>query len=115
MVIVEKTDLTKKTCKPCEGGVSAMSKSQAEQMLKNISGWELCLKENKISKTFKFGDFYKTMAFVNAIAWVAGRENHHPQMEVSYGKCKIDLSTHAIGGLSENDFILAAKIDALTE
>ncbi len=115
MTVTAKIDLSKKSCKPCEGAIQPMAKSDAEYMLKNISGWELDLTGNCITKTFKFSDFYRTMSFVNAIAWVAGNENHHPDLEVSYNRCKVNLSTHSINGLSENDFIMASKIDKLLE
>ena len=66
-----------------------------------------------ITKTYEFKNYYQTMAFVNAAAWISHREDHHPDMTVGYNKCRVDYSTHAINGLSENDFICAAKLDAL--
>ena len=80
-------------------------------MLKDLSGWELV--GNELVKTFDFSNYYETMAFVNATAWVSHHEDHHPDLEVGYRQCCVRYSTHAIGGLSENDFICAAKIDAL--
>ena len=105
--------LTEKTCKPCEGGVTPLSANEANTMLGQLSGWELQSDAKTIQQTFRFKDYYQTMAFVNAVAWVAHQEDHHPDMEVSYNRCLINYSTHAIGGLSENDFICAAKIDAV--
>jgi len=106
-------ELARKKCVPCEGGVAPLTPEQVRPMLKGLHGWEL---EGKgIAKTFKFGDYYETMAFVNAAAWVSHREDHHPDMLVKWGECRVSYWTHAIGGLSENDFICAAKLDALFE
>lgn len=105
--------LTNKTCKPCEGGVTPLNADGARAMLGQLTGWELQQDAKTIRQAFRFTDYYQTMAFVNAVAWIAHQEDHHPDMEVSYNRCLIHYSTHAIGGLSENDFICAAKIDAL--
>ena len=106
-------ELARKKCKPCEGGVAPLTPEQVRPMLKGLQGWE---PEGKaIAKTFKFGNYYETMAFVNAAAWVSHREDHHPDMLVKWGECRVSYWTHAIGGLSENDFICAAKLDALFE
>ena len=104
-------DLTNKNCKPCEGGVPALTQDEAGNLLKQLDGWEL--KNNVISKNFTFKNYYQVMAFVNAVAWMTHREDHHPDMSVGYNQCRVEYSTHAIGGLSENDFICAAKVDAL--
>lgn len=104
-------DLAHKKCKACEGGISPLTPQEIQRLLQQISGWEL--KDNVITKTYEFKNYYQTMAFVNAAAWISHREDHHPDMTVGYSKCKIEYSTHAIGGLSENDFICAAKLDAL--
>lgn len=104
-------DLTNKNCKPCEGGVPALTQDEAKKLLKQLDGWEL--KDNTISKTFAFKNYYQVIAFVNAVAWMTHREDHHPDMSVGYNQCRVEYSTHAIGGLSENDFICAAKVDAL--
>jgi 4a-hydroxytetrahydrobiopterin dehydratase len=104
-------DLTNKNCKPCEGGVPPLSQDEATALLKQLDGWEL--NDNRISKTFTFKNYYQVMAFVNAVAWMTHREDHHPDMTVGYNQCRVEYSTHAIGGLSENDFICAAKVDAL--
>lgn len=106
-------NLTEKHCKPCEGGVAALSKQEAEVMLNDIKGWSLNDEGTWLSKDFDFTDFYHTMSFVNAVAHVANQEGHHPDMEVGYNYCRIRFQTHAINGLSENDFICAAKIDQL--
>jgi 4a-hydroxytetrahydrobiopterin dehydratase len=75
--------------------------------------WRLADDGSSLKRSFGFDDFYRTMAFVNAVAWIANAEDHHPDLEVGYNYCRITFSTHSIGGLSENDFICAAKVDAL--
>ena len=107
-------DLTSKTCKPCEGGVSPLDTEQANKLLAELhKDWSIDSAGKEISRTCSFKNYYQTMAFVNALAWVAHAEDHHPDIEVGYNRCHVRYSTHAIGGLSENDFICAAKIDAL--
>jgi 4a-hydroxytetrahydrobiopterin dehydratase len=108
-------ELTSRHCKPCEGGVQPHDPAKAKEMLAEVPGWQLNEAAKAIQRTFKFKDFYHTMAFVNAVAWIANQEDHHPDMEVGYGRCVIHYSTHAIGGLSDNDFICAAKVNALIE
>lgn len=103
--------LDQKKCKPCEGGVPPLNDEEIAGLLVKLQGW---IREgNAISKTYSFGNYYETMAFVNMTAWVSHREDHHPDLHVGYNQCKVGYMTHAIGGLSENDFICAAKIDAL--
>ncbi len=104
------TSLETKHCKPCEGGTPPLSSEKITELLKQIEGWDLF--DRLIGKVYNFKNYYQTMAFVNAVAWMSHREDHHPDMIVSYNKCRVEYSTHAIGGLSENDFICAAKIDA---
>ena len=110
-LIMSAADLAQKKCKPCEGGVSPLQPPEIEQLLQQLKGWQF--KDGVITRTYEFKNYYQTMALVNAAAWVSHREDHHPDMAVGYSKCKVDYSTHAIGGLSENDFICAAKLDAL--
>ncbi len=105
------SDLAHKQCKPCEGGVSPLKPPEIAALLKQLHGWKH--ERGAITKTYEFKNYYQTMAFVNAAAWISHREDHHPDLTVGYNKCKVDYSTHAIGGLSENDFICAAKLDAL--
>lgn len=100
-------------CKPCEGGVSPHDADRVKEMLREVEGWEVNDDHTAIRKTFKFDNFHWTMAFVNAVAWFSHQEDHHPDLEVGYNRCTIHYSTHAIGGLSDNDFICAAKADAL--
>lgn len=107
-------ELAEKRCTPCEGGTSPLARDEAEKLLKQLAdGWELSEDGKTIRRDFKFKGFYKTIAFVNAIAWIANQEGHHPDLEVGYNHCLVNLTTHAIGGLSENDFICAAKYDQL--
>ena len=81
------------------------------ESLKEVPGWSL--QDGAITRTFEFPDYHRTMAFVNAVAWIAHQEDHHPDLAVSYSKCTVRYNTHSIGGISENDFICAAKIEAL--
>ncbi len=108
------TDLTAKRCVPCEGGVAPMDADEAHAMLAQLNDWELDESAKEIARSFKFKNYYQTMAFVNALAWVAHSEDHHPDLQVGYNRVHVRFSTHSIGGLSENDFICAAKIDALS-
>ncbi len=103
--------LDKKHCKPCEGGVPPLGDKEISELLGTLSGWERA--GNAITKTYSFGNYYETMAFVNMTAWVSHKEDHHPDLHVGYNQCRVEYMTHAIGGLSENDFICAAKIDTL--
>jgi len=106
-------ELARKKCKPCEGGVAPLTPQQIQPMLKGLPGW--ALEGGMITKTYAFKNYFETMAFVNAAAWVSHREDHHPDLVVKWGECKVSYITHAIDGLSENDFICAAKLDALFE
>lgn len=98
-------------CRPCEGGVDPMNHAQAATLIRQIPGWELSADAKTIIRRCEFKNFYKTMAFVNAVAWVAHEQNHHPDLSAGYDYCAINYTTHAIGGLSENDFICAARIN----
>lgn len=102
-------DLTQKKCKPCEGGVPPLTEEQANDLFKQIPSWTI--KDGHVFKQFKFKDFKEAMAFVNRVAGIAEQENHHPNILISYNKVDIEVWTHSINGLSENDFILPAKID----
>ena len=109
-------NLLKKKCIPCEKkGIKPFDKIEAEDYLAETNGWALDEKIQKISKEYKFVDFIGAVNFINLIADIAEEEGHHPDIFLhDYNKITITLSTHAIGGLSENDFIVAAKIDAHT-
>ena len=106
--------LTEKRCRPCEGGVPALTRAEAEAQRAQLdAGWQLAADAKSVGREFRFVDFYRTMSFVNAIAHIANIEDHHPDLEVGYNYCRVRYSTHSIGGLSENDFICAAKIDRI--
>jgi 4a-hydroxytetrahydrobiopterin dehydratase len=105
------SDLVHKKCQACEKGTPPLPQDRISKLLGGLRGWEQ--KGGEISKTFNFKNYHETMAFVNATAWVSHREDHHPDLEVGYNKCRMRYSTHSVGGLSENDFICAAKIEAL--
>jgi len=106
-------DLAKKRCVPCEAGVSPLTKEEAEKLMQQVKGWHLAADTKHISKEFKFENFLEAMAFGNKTTAVAEAEGHHPDLTIGWGRVGVELSTHAIKGLSENDFILAAKIDQI--
>lgn len=108
------TELTERRCAPCEGGVDPLSRTKADALLARIdAAWSLLPDGRSIERTFTFPVFGRTIAFANAVAWVATVEGHHPEMVINYGSCVVRYTTTAIEGLSENDFICAAKIDRL--
>ena len=107
-------DLSKGKCKPCEGGIPPLSTDEiAGLMPKLAKDWRVA--DGKLRRDFKFTDHYITMTFVNAVAWVSHQQGHHPDLAVGWNTCRVEYITHAINGLSESDFICAAKIDALFE
>ncbi len=106
--------LTQKKCLPCEGGVPAYSLEESKRQLAKLDGWQLTQDGKRIRKDWTVKNFMAGVDFFNRVAQVAEEDNHHPDLHLeSYRKVSIELWTHAIGGLSENDFILAAKIDEL--
>ena len=108
------TDLAERRCVPCEGGVAPLTRIAAEEVLQRLDeGWQLSVDGSNIQREFRFIDFYRTMSFVNALAHIANIEDHHPDLELGGGYCRVRYTTHAIRGLSENDFICAAKLDAI--
>ena len=109
-----KSDLSSKHCESCEGIGAALNPEQIKNLMPQLAkGWEVSTDHKTIKKAYAFKDFYETMAFVNAMAWIANVENHHPDLEVGYNYCRVTFMTHALQGLSQNDFICAAKIDQL--
>ena len=104
-------DLAKGKCKPCEGGIPPLSSDAIDTLLGALPEWQVI--DGKLRRDFQFADHYITMTFVNAIAWVSHQQGHHPDLSIGYNTCRIEYITHAINGLSESDFICAAKIDAL--
>ena len=105
------SELTEKRCLPCEGGIPSLNASKVKELLKNLNQWNTNPESTEIYKDFKFKNYYQTMAFVNAVAWIAHAENHHPDLTVGYNHCLVRYSTHSVNGLTENDFICAAKVD----
>ncbi len=107
-------DLADKSCKPCEGGVPALTDAQARTLLQGLhEDWTLAGDGRSIERSIEFQTYGRTLGFANAVAWIAITEGHHPVLEVSYGSCTVSFTTHAIDGLSDNDFICAAKVDRL--
>ncbi len=106
-------DFTQKHCIPCEGGVPKLTPAHASEFLGQVPGWELSADGIKISRTFTFKNFKVAMVFVNKVADIANEEDHHPDILINYSRVTLTLWTHAIGGLSENDFIIAAKASGL--
>ena len=107
------TQLRTKHCVAYHGATEPLSPPRAHELLAQIEGWTLIDNGRAIRRCFEFTDFYATIAFVNAVAWIAHREDHHPDMKVGYRRCKVRYSTHVAGGLTENDFICAAKVNDL--
>jgi 4a-hydroxytetrahydrobiopterin dehydratase len=107
-------ELTRKRCVPCEGGIPALSTEQARAMLRGLPGWKLSEDGKRIRREWRVRDFAVALDFFNRVGKLAEDEDHHPDLHLTgYRNVAIELSTHAVGGLSENDFILAAKIDRL--
>ncbi|HEV3028205.1 MAG TPA: 4a-hydroxytetrahydrobiopterin dehydratase [Planctomycetota bacterium] len=106
-------DLTKKKCRPCDGGVKPLSPDDARVLAAQVPRWKLRKDEPRLWREYIFKDFVRAMKFVNKVAEIAEAENHHPDVHIHYNKVKLVLWTHDIGGLSENDFIVAAKVDEL--
>jgi len=104
-------DLKQKRCVACDAQTPRLSVEEVEALMEQAPGWEL--EENKLSRRFKFRDFKEAMAFVNRVADIAEEEGHHPDIHIFWNRVQLDLTTHAIKGLSENDFIMAAKISDL--
>jgi 4a-hydroxytetrahydrobiopterin dehydratase len=111
MPIPKIEELVKKRCVPCEGGVAPFDRTKAEAYLSGLSGWVLTEDAAAIRKEYKFKNFKEVIAYFNRIAQIAEEENHHPDLRIGYSRVGVELSTHSIKGLSENDFILAAKFD----
>ena len=104
-------DRTLRKCVPCEGGVPRVEGVELDGLLASVPGWQLA--GDRIRKHFRFADFRAAMAFVNATAWISHREDHHPDLSVHYNRCVVRYSTHDVGGLSNNDFVCAAKAELL--
>lgn len=107
------TELSSIRCVGCEGGIPALSRDEVQKLMPEIPKWKVSEDHKSITRDFAFKNFYLTMAFVNAVAWIANQENHHPDLEIGYNYCHIKFFTHAVNGLTKNDFICAAKIDKI--
>ncbi len=105
------TNFLDQRCQPLNADVRPMSEAAVQDHLAQVSGWRL--ENGAIEKTYGFKDFYETIAFVNALAWICNTEDHHPELVASYDRCVVRFNTHSVGGISVNDFICAAKVDAL--
>ena len=103
--------LTEKHCTPCQGGIDPMTRDEAERYLADVPGWELSKDATRISRKFKTKDFAEAQAVANKAGDVAEQEDHHPDIRFGYGWCEVEIQTHAIDGLHENDFIYAAKVN----
>lgn len=108
------TELSQDRCEPCEGGVEPFNRSEAEELLEQVDDWSL-VDVPKIERSFSFSDFEQAIEFVNRMAEISEREDHHPNFSVNYNVVDVTIWTHAIDGLSRNDFILAAKLDEVYE
>ena len=106
-------DLTEKKCVACEGGMPPLTKEEAEILMRQLEGWSVSEDSKSLEKSYKFRNFAEALAFVNHVGAIAEDEGHHPDIEFGWGRVRVALTTHAIGGLSENDFIVAAKIDKI--
>ncbi|MFM7088986.1 MAG: 4a-hydroxytetrahydrobiopterin dehydratase [Candidatus Paceibacterota bacterium] len=107
------TYFANKKCVPCEGGVDPFLPEEARNYMLDVPGWNLAAESKSIEREFKFADFIGAINFINNVADIAESEGHHPDIEIHYNKVKLTLTTHSIGGLSENDFIVAAKVSEL--
>lgn len=105
--------LTSQHCLSPEQGLQALDETEIAVYLAQLQEWQPDADNESIRREFRFGDFYQTMAFANAVAWIANQQDHHPDMELGYNRCLVRYTTHALNGLSLNDFICAARIDQL--
>ncbi len=110
-----KTLLKNQSCEEIQKGSKPLIIPTIEGKLIAVSGWDVALSYQNINKTFKFKNYHQTVAFINAVTWVAHKEDHHPHIGFGYNECQITLTTHAAKGITQNDFILAAKINALLD
>ena len=110
------SDLVNQQCKACEGGVSPLTRDETDKYLNKLAAeWTISDDGKSMFREFKFKNYYETIAFVNVIAMISHQQDHHPDLGVGYNRCRVEYSTHSIGGLSENDFICSAKADRSLE
>jgi 4a-hydroxytetrahydrobiopterin dehydratase len=100
-------------CEPRKGEGHALDEARVHTLLSGLPEWQLALDGKSITKAFRFKNFHETLGFVNALGWMANRQDHHPDLEVGYNRCVVHWSTHDVGGLSMNDFICAARVEAI--
>lgn len=105
--------LVKLVCKPLPRDAIPLGEEETQELLGQVTGWQLDHAHTAIQREFRFKNYSETMFFVNAVAWIAQRQDHHPDMQVSYNRCTVSYSTHSVSGLSLNDFICAAHINAI--
>ena len=105
------SDMRPGRCRACEGEVNALSADEIGEALRDLPAWRL--HAEGLERHLQFRNYYETMAFVNALAWIAHREDHHPDLQVSYNRCVVRFQTHAVGGITENDLICARAVEAL--
>jgi 4a-hydroxytetrahydrobiopterin dehydratase len=105
--------LAREHCRPLKGEEHRLARADIDAALAALPGWELAPDGHSLHKTFRFEDYYQTLAFVNALAFVAHREDHHPDLGVHYNRCTVEFSTHDVGGISRNDLVCAAKAERL--
>lgn len=110
---MSKTDLASKTCEPCQGGIAAYDAGKAKEMVAQLEGWTLSEDATAISRRFEFKGFAKAVEMANLCAWLGNKQGHHPDICFGWGYCQVTFTTHDAGGLTENDFICAAHLDAL--
>lgn len=106
-------ELATLTCQPRKRQEDAVDAARMRELLALLPDWEAAADGKSIAKAFRFENFYQTLGFVNAIGWMANRQDHHPNLEVGYNRCVVHWSTHDVGGLSMNDFICAARVEAI--
>lgn len=104
-------EFARRLCRPLPKGTATLTDAEIAATLQDFNGWSL--ENGAIAKTFPFPDYHRTIAFVNAVAWIANQQDHHPELLVHYDRCQVSFNTHSIGGISENDFICAARIEDL--
>src|SRR5690348_14045384 len=107
-------ELSEQKCAPLKGTQHQLDSARARELLAALPGWQLGGDAAHIEKQFRFPDFVRALAFVNALGWIAEQQNHHPDLELGWGRCLVRFSTHDVGGLSMNDFISAAKVEVLS-
>jgi 4a-hydroxytetrahydrobiopterin dehydratase len=112
---VDLNNFKNRHCKPCEGGVCPLNEGESASGLEQVPGWQLASDNKSIVRKLEFKDFLTTISFINAMAYMSEQQGHHPDFSAGYNYCEIRYTTHAINGLSENDFICAAKINEMLE